>query len=98
VVRAALARPLAEIVRGVRDLLEQTPAELAADLGRDGLTLLGGGALLPGFGQLLVQQTRLSVRIDSDPLTTVARGAGQALEETHRLPSGQKGGGRQRVG
>jgi rod shape-determining protein MreB len=86
-VQAALMRPLAEIIRNVRDLLEQTPAELAADLGRNGLTLVGGGALLPGLDQLLEQQTRLSVTVDSDPLTTVARGAGKALDETSRLRS-----------
>jgi rod shape-determining protein MreB len=84
-VRAALARPLAEIAQAVRDLLEQTPAELAADLGRTGLMLVGGGALLPGLDHLLEQQTRLGVTVDAEPLTTVARGAGQALEETHRL-------------
>jgi len=84
-VQAALARPLAEITRAVRDLLEQTPEELAADLGRNGLTLVGGGALLPGLDTLLEQQTRLRVDVDDEPLTTVARGAGRALEETHRL-------------
>src|SRR3954447_13906429 len=86
-VQGALARPLAEITNAVRDLLEQTPEELAADLVRNGLTLVGGGALLPGLSQLLEQQTGLSVAVDEDPLTTVARGAGQALEETHRIRS-----------
>jgi len=84
-VQQALARPLAEITRAVRDLLERTPEELAADLGRNGLTLVGGGALLPGLDELLRQQTGLDVVVDDEPLTTVARGAGQALEELQRL-------------
>jgi MreB/Mrl family cell shape determining protein len=46
---------------------------------------IGGGALLPGLDHLLEQQTRLGVSVDTEPLTTVARGAGRALEETHRL-------------
>jgi rod shape-determining protein MreB and related proteins len=83
--QAALARPLAEITNAVRDVLDQTPEELAADLGRNGLTLVGGGALLPGLDRLLQQQTGLDVAIDTDPLTTVARGAGQALNQTRRL-------------
>ncbi|HET8529186.1 MAG TPA: rod shape-determining protein [Gaiellaceae bacterium] len=86
-VRAALSRPLAEITRAVRDLLEQTPAELAADLGRRGLMLVGGGALLPGLDELLGEQTRLHVAVDGEPLTTVARGAGRALEEMSYLRS-----------
>jgi rod shape-determining protein MreB len=84
-VQAALVRPLEQMTNAVRDLLEQTPAELAADLSRNGLTLVGGGALLPGFDQLLHQETGLSITVDAEPLTTVARGAGDALHELHRL-------------
>jgi rod shape-determining protein MreB and related proteins len=84
-VQSALARPLAQISDAVKNLLEQTPPELAGDLGHRGLTLVGGVALLPGLDELLHRETGLSVTVDDDPLTTVARGAGQALEEIHRL-------------
>lgn len=84
-VRQAVQRPLAQIVESVRQLLERTPPELAADLGRSGLTLAGGGALLRGFDRLLERETGLTVTIADDPLTAVARGAGQALEELERL-------------
>jgi rod shape-determining protein MreB and related proteins len=90
-VQRALARPLNQITDAVRDLLEQTPAELAADLSRNGLMLVGGGALLPGFDRLLNRETGLDVAVDADPLTTVARGAGRALEEIHRIrPKGRR--------
>jgi rod shape-determining protein MreB len=79
-VREALARPLAQIVAAVKDLLERTPAELSADIADRGLTLVGGGALLPGFDELLGRETGLTVTIADAPLTTVARGAGAALE------------------
>jgi rod shape-determining protein MreB and related proteins len=49
------------------------------------LTLVGGGALLPGFDQLLSRETGLAVTVAEEPLTTVARGAGQALEELATL-------------
>jgi rod shape-determining protein MreB len=84
-VQKALARPLAQITSQVRTVLEETPPELAADLGHRGLTLVGGGALLRGFDRLLEQETGLSVHVDDEPLTTVARGAGQALTELERL-------------
>jgi rod shape-determining protein MreB len=84
-VRRALERPLAQIVEAVRDLLERTPAELASDIAARGLMLVGGGALLPGFDQLLRAETRLTVTLDHDPLTTVARGAGNSLDEIESL-------------
>lgn len=84
-VRRALDRPLAMIIEAVKDVLERTPPELAADISQRGLMLVGGGALLPGLDQLLHQETGLRVTLDHDPLTTVARGAGQALEDLEHL-------------
>lgn len=81
VVRSALGRPLDQIVGAVKDLLERTPPELASDVAARGLMLVGGGALLRGFDELLRLQTGLNVTVGDEPLTTVARGAGEALEE-----------------
>jgi rod shape-determining protein MreB len=89
-VRVALDRPLSLIVDAVKDVLERTPPELASDISQRGLMLVGGGALLPGLDELLRRQTGLPVIVDDEPLTTVARGAGQALEELERLPPGMK--------
>ena len=80
-VRIALERPLTQIVEAVTDLLERTPPELSADIAGRGLTLVGGGALTRGIDELIRRETGLRVTIDDDPLTTVARGAGKALEE-----------------
>jgi rod shape-determining protein MreB len=79
-VQRALQRPLARIIDAVKQLLERTPPELSADVADRGLTLVGGGALLRGFDQLLRQETGLAVTVADDPLTTVARGEGRALE------------------
>jgi rod shape-determining protein MreB len=84
-VRESLARPLAQIVQAVKELLEQTPAELSADVATGGMTLVGGGSLLRAFDDLLGRETGLAVRRDVEPLTTVARGAGAALEELPEL-------------
>lgn len=79
-IREALERPLAQIVVAVKDLLERTPPELSADIAGRGLMLVGGGALMPGIDELIERETGLQVTIEGDPLTTVARGAGKALE------------------
>jgi rod shape-determining protein MreB len=83
--RDALQRPLEQIVAAVKDLLDQTPAELSADVIEHGITLVGGGALLRGLDGLLQAETGLPVTIADSPLTTVALGAGQALEELGTL-------------
>jgi rod shape-determining protein MreB len=80
-VREALGRPVAQIVSAVRDTLERTPPELAADVSRDGITLVGGGALLRGLADRLHAETGLAVALAESPLTCVAVGAGSALEE-----------------
>jgi rod shape-determining protein MreB len=87
---AALQRPLAQIIEGVELVLERTPPELSSDIASRGLMLVGGGALLRGFDQLLRTRTGLAVSIPDDPLTTVARGAGVALEELRHLPAARK--------
>jgi rod shape-determining protein MreB and related proteins len=86
-VRQALEQPLTQIMDALKNLLEQTPAELSADIAERGLTLVGGGALLPGLDELIRRRTGLHVTIDDDPLTTVARGAGKALEELGTINS-----------
>jgi rod shape-determining protein MreB len=84
-IASALEHPLAQIVAAVKDVLDRTPAELSADLIEQGITMVGGGALLPGLDALLGAQTGLPVTVADEPLLTVAVGAGQALEEMETL-------------
>jgi rod shape-determining protein MreB len=95
-VQRALERPLAAIVDAVKLVLERTPAELAGDVAAHGLMFAGGGALLRRFDQLLQQETGLRVAISDDPLTTVARGAGRALEQPPPRRRAAKNSRRQR--
>jgi rod shape-determining protein MreB len=80
-VQRALERPVAQIVEAVKAALDQTPPELAADIGDNGLVLLGGGALLRGIDDRLRDETHVPVHIAESPLTCVAVGAGHSLEE-----------------
>lgn len=84
-VRAALDRPLTQIIESVKSALEQAPPELAADISRTGLVVFGGGALLRGIDERLRQETDLPVVVAESPLTCVALGAGQSLEEWEAL-------------
>src|SRR5262245_11401384 len=84
-VSRALERPLTQIIQAIKDLLERTPPELSADVADRGVMLVGGGALMRGFDDLVRRETGLQVTIEADPLTTVARGAGRALEQLEGL-------------
>ncbi|HLD29324.1 MAG TPA: rod shape-determining protein [bacterium] len=79
-IRQALTPPVKNIVETVKDCLEQTPAELSADLVDRGIVLAGGGSLLKGLSELLHQETGLPVSPAPDPLVCVALGTGRYLE------------------
>jgi rod shape-determining protein MreB len=80
-VREALQRPVSQIVDIVKQTLEATPPELAADIAVRGIVLVGGGSLLRGLAELMRAETQLPVHVADSPLTCVAIGAGQSLEE-----------------
>ena len=84
-VREALTEPIHQIVETVLQTLERTPPELAADLVDRGIVLVGGGALLRDFDQLLRAETKLPIVRAEDPFTAVALGAGKALDSLDLL-------------
>jgi rod shape-determining protein MreB len=77
----ALSEPVNQIVEVVRAALENTQPEIAADVIDQGITMTGGGSLLPGIDTILQDSTGLLVRIADDPMSCVALGAGQTLED-----------------
>jgi len=84
-IREALREPTSSIVEAVRLCLEQTPAELAADIFDRGMVITGGGALLRGIDKAISRETGLRVVIADDPLTAVARGICVVLEDLSRM-------------
>ena len=80
-IREALFEPLNAIVDAIRQTLEKTQPELAADLTDNGIVLTGGGALLGNLDALIREKTQLPVSIAQDPLFCVVYGSGKALSE-----------------
>ena len=80
-VAESLGEPVGQIVEAVKVALEHTAPELAADIVDKGIVLTGGGALLSNLDFVLRHATGLAVTIADDPLSCVALGTGQALEE-----------------
>ena len=84
-VRQALMEPVQLILDVIKNTLEETPAELAADLVDRGIMLAGGGSLLRGLPDLIRQETELPVHRAADPLSCVAMGTGKFLEELDNI-------------
>jgi rod shape-determining protein MreB len=86
-VREAIKEPVKEIGEALKQILEETPADLAGDIVENGVVLTGGGALLRGLDKYLRDLVKLPVYVAEDPLLAVARGTGKALENIEILSS-----------
>lgn len=76
----ALSEPIATVVDGIKSVLERTPPELASDIVDRGIVLTGGGCLLHGLTRLLSEETGIPIHRAQDPLSCVALGTGEILE------------------
>lgn len=80
-IREALAAPVRKICESIRQVLEEAPPEISADLMDSGVMLVGGGALLYGIAPAITDHLGVPARVCEDPLTAVARGTGVFLEK-----------------
>ena len=76
----AIADQLKEIIRAIKDVLQETPPELSADIIDRGIMLSGGTAMLKNMDNLVKQSTGVNCAVAEEPLFCVAKGAGIALE------------------
>jgi len=79
-IREALSDVCEQIVQVVKNTLEDTPPELAADIVDKGIVLAGGGSLLNGMDTLLRERTGLPIIYAEEPLSCVALGIGAMLD------------------
>src|SRR3989344_5545423 len=84
-IREAVGPVVSEIVDAIMEVIEETPPELTADILEHGIMLTGGGSLLPGVDELIIERTKIPVILVEDPLTTVVRGTAKLLEDTSLL-------------
>jgi rod shape-determining protein MreB len=76
----ALRDTVYAIVDSVKNTLEKTPPELAADIMDRGIVLTGGGALLRNLDKVISRETDMPVIVAENPLDCVAIGTGKALD------------------
>jgi rod shape-determining protein MreB len=76
----AIDYELKQIVRAIKDVLQQTPPELASDIIDHGIVMTGGTSQLAHLGELIAQQTGVSVRVADGSLYCVVNGTGVLLQ------------------
>ncbi len=76
----AIAAPLRDMIRAVRDVLQETPPELAADIIDQGIIMTGGSSLLRNLPELVFRRTGVKAQLAEEPLLCVVKGTGIALE------------------
>ncbi len=79
-VREALKEPVKMIVEEIKNVISQTPPELASDIIDRGIVMTGGGSMLKGLPKLISKETGVPVILVERPLECVALGAGEAFE------------------
>jgi rod shape-determining protein MreB len=77
---AAITPTLMGIVTAVKQVLEETPPELAADIIDKGIVMAGGTSQLKNLDKLMTRMTGVVCHVAEDPLLCVVRGTGVAIE------------------
>lgn len=76
----AIDAELKQMIRAIRDVLAETPPEIAADIIDEGIVMTGGSSMLRGLDELVFRKTGVKARLAEDPLFCVVNGTGVALE------------------
>ncbi len=75
----AISKELYEIIKAIKDVLQDTPPELASDIIDTGVTMTGGSSMLRNFPELVYRRTGVKANLAKDPYYCVAKGTGIAL-------------------
>ncbi|MDT6980979.1 rod shape-determining protein [Levilactobacillus zymae] len=79
-VAKAIQEPVQSVITAIKETLEETSPEIAADVIDHGIVLTGGGALLKNLSEVIADATKVPVSIANDPLDCVAAGTGESLK------------------
>lgn len=75
----AISRELREMVKAIKDVFQETPPELAADIIDQGIIMTGGTSQLRHLPELVLRRTGVEALLAKDALFCVAKGTGIAV-------------------
>ncbi|MBP9701442.1 MAG: rod shape-determining protein [Candidatus Pacebacteria bacterium] len=76
----AISKELRDMIKAIKDVLQETPPELASDIIDNGITMTGGSSMLRNLPELVFRRTGVKARLAEDPLFCVVKGTGVALD------------------
>lgn len=76
----AIAKELRDMIKAIKDVLQETPPELSSDIIDQGITMTGGSSLLRNLPELVLRRTGVKAHTAEDALYCVAKGTGIALD------------------
>ncbi len=75
----AISKELRDMIKAIKDVLQETPPELAADIIDQGIIMTGGSSMLRNFPELVFRRTGVKAKLADEALFCVAKGTGIAL-------------------
>ncbi len=75
----AISRELRDMVKAIKDVLQETPPELASDIIDNGITMTGGSSQLRNLPELVYRRTGVKAVLAEDAYYCVVKGTGIAL-------------------
>jgi rod shape-determining protein MreB len=76
----AIDGELKQIIKAIKNVLQETPPELASDIIDQGIIMTGGSSMLRNLPDLVYRKTGVKAILAEDALFCVAKGTGIALE------------------
>ncbi len=76
----AISKELREMIKAIKDVLQETPPELSSDIIDRGIIMTGGSSQLRNLPELVYRRTGVKAVLAKEALYCVARGTGIALE------------------
>ncbi len=82
----SIEKELREMVKAIKDVLQETPPELSSDIIEQGIIMTGGSSQLRNLPELVYRRTGVKAKLSEDALYCVAKGTGIALDhlETYK--------------
>lgn len=76
----AISKELRDMIKAIKDVLQETPPELSADIIDQGIIMTGGSSMLRNFPELVFRRTGVKAKLADDALYCVVKGTGIALD------------------